>query len=74
MNSKTLAFFFMLLSAIASAQTAEGPQMADALRENGKINVVIGVILVIFISIVVFLVILERKLKRIENKFDEKLK
>ena len=48
--------------------TESGPQMADSLRENGKIYVVISVIGIIFLSLVIFLVYIERKLKKIEDK------
>ena len=50
-----------------AAQTS-GPDMADSMRENGKIYVVIGVIAVIFVSIVVFLVFIERRLANLEKR------
>jgi len=67
MIKKVITLLFLFLSFFAGAQTA-GPEMADALRENGKINVVISVIAIIFICIVVFLVVLERKIKKLEDK------
>ncbi len=67
MIKKITILLFLFLSLFAGAQTA-GPEMADALRENGKINVVISVIAIIFICIVVFLVVIERKIKKLENK------
>ncbi len=57
----------MLVSSLAQAQAAE-PEMADALRESGKIYVVISVIAMIFLALVVFLVMLDRKLKKLEKK------
>ena len=56
------------MSSFAGAQTPSEPQMADALRENGKIYVVITVIGIIFVCIVAFLIILERKIKKLEEK------
>jgi len=67
MIKKLLVFLFSFLSVIAQAQTDSVP-MADELRANGKIFVVIGVIAMIFIAIVVFLVIIERRLKKLEDK------
>ncbi len=67
MIKKIISFLFLFISAITSAQTTE-PEMADAFRENGKIYVVISVIAMIFLALVIFLVILERKLKKLENK------
>ena len=57
---------FCMLQAIAQrpAQTVE---MADTFRSNGKIYVVVAVILTIFIGIILYLVRLDRKLSRIEK-------
>ncbi len=41
--------------------------MADIFRENGKIYVVVAVLTTIFAGIVVFLVITEAKLKKLED-------
>jgi uncharacterized membrane protein YqgA involved in biofilm formation len=54
------------------AQTASEPQMADAMRENGKIYVVIAVLAIIFVSIIGFLIYLERKIKNLNDKIDKK--
>ncbi len=44
----------------------------DFMRETGKINVVVAVILVLFAGIVVYLVRLERKLKALERQLEDK--
>ncbi|MCC6373032.1 MAG: CcmD family protein [Bacteroidia bacterium] len=63
----------MLMAFSAGAQNENGgAQMADVLRENGKIYVVITVIGIIFIALVFFLVYLERKLKRLEDEIRNK--
>jgi hypothetical protein len=41
--------------------------MADALRSNGKIYVVVTVLATIFAGIIVFLVRLDRKMTRLEQ-------
>jgi uncharacterized membrane protein YqgA involved in biofilm formation len=46
--------------------------MADAMRENGKIYVVIAVLAIIFVSIIGFLIYLERKIKNLNDKIDKK--
>jgi hypothetical protein len=66
MIKRVFSLFFLFLCLFAKAQ--EGPPMADALRDNGKIYVVIGVIAIIFVSIVALLIILERKIKKLEEK------
>lgn len=59
-------FTIVLLVAISlPAAFAEGNR--DYMRETGKINVVVAVILVIFLGIVWYLVRLERRLTKIEH-------
>jgi preprotein translocase subunit SecG len=60
----------LFLSLIAQAQDS-APQMADKFREDGKIYIVIAVIAMIFAAIVIFLTLLERKLKKIETRINE---
>lgn len=61
--------FFLLISLLSfSQEAAPQAQMADEFRDNGKIYVVITVIALIFISIVGFLIYLERRIKNLENK------
>jgi hypothetical protein len=62
-------FLFMLISTLANAQDAE---MADAMRSNGKIYVVVGIILIILVGLIAYLYLLDRKITRLENKLSEK--
>ncbi len=49
-------------------------EMADVMRSNGKIYVVVGVILIIFAGIVFYMVKVDRKLSKIEGEvFKEKV-
>ncbi len=43
------------------------PEMADTLRSNGKIYVVVLVICTIFAGIIFFLTFLERRIKKMEQ-------
>ena len=43
----------------------------DFMRETGKINVVVGVILLIFLGIIWYLVRLDRKLTKLEYQLNE---
>jgi len=48
--------------------------MADMMRENGKIYVVVGVIIIIFLGITYYAVRIDRKLSKMENEvFGEKV-
>lgn len=68
---KKLLFFLslVLLNLVTIAQS-DGVEMADTMRSNGKIYVVIAVILTIFAGIIIYLVRLDRKISRLER--DEK--
>ena len=46
---------------------AQGVTMADAMKENGKIYVVIAVILTILAGLVLYLVRLDRKISKLEK-------
>lgn len=49
------------------AQNPEQVEMADTMRSEGKIYVVVGVLLIIFLLIGFFLIAQERKINRIES-------
>jgi hypothetical protein len=57
-----------LFSNIAMAQ----PEMADTMRSEGKIYVVVTILLIIFAGLITYLVMLDRKVSRIEKKLPEK--
>jgi hypothetical protein len=45
----------------------EKPQMAGLMRSNGKIYVVVAVLLIILIGLFIYLINLDRKLSRLEK-------
>jgi hypothetical protein len=57
--------FFICLAVFA--QDSSAVPMADELRKNGKIYVVVAVILTIFIGIILYLIRLDRKISKLEN-------
>ena len=57
---------FVLLSGLVRAQEA-APEMADRLREDGKIWVVVAVLATIFAGILAYLIRLDRKVARLEK-------
>jgi len=67
---KTLLSTLILLLAYAPAVLAQTdtPEMADALRRDGKIYVVVLVLITIFIGIIAFLIRLERKISKLEKE------
>ena len=59
----------IFFSIMVLAQVTGGPtEMADLMRSNGKIYVVTGVILIIFVGIVLYLIRIDRKMGRLEKE------
>jgi CcmD family protein len=65
-----LAFGLLLISNRLFAQ--QEVEMADAMRSNGKIYVVVSILLVIFVGIVGFLIFMDRKITRLEKRLPAK--
>lgn len=61
--------FGMFTSLVVSAQEAE-PQMADIMRSNGKIYVVVAVCLTILLGLFLYVYLIDRKISRLENNKD----
>lgn len=61
----TLTFF---LSLALCAQPSANVEMADVFRSNGKIYVVVAVILTIFAGIIFYLIRLDKKISRLEKE------
>lgn len=61
-----------LILGLALLQTlflqAQDVEMADVMRENGKIYVVVGVICIIFIGMFAYLIWQDRKLSKLEKE------
>ncbi len=68
MLKKFYLLVFILLGFFANAQEVE---MADGLRADGKIYVVITVLSIVFVCIVGVLLFIERKLSRLEKEIKE---
>ncbi len=64
-SSVLLAF---LVSFSAFSQEVE---MADTFRSNGKIYVLVSIILVILAGLIIYLVIIDRKATRLEKRLNE---
>jgi hydrogenase-4 membrane subunit HyfE len=66
MLRSTLATILVLLLAVVSTQAQT--EMADTMRSNGKIYVVVVVLATIFAGIFTYLVVLDRKIGRMEKE------
>jgi len=70
MKNKFYILIITLLFSLAGfAQEATTEvEMADAFRSDGKIYVVIAVLSIIFICIIAYLIYIDIKLRKLENK------
>lgn len=60
----SLSLVLTLLGFAAQAQEAE---MADRLRADGKIYVIVAIILIVLSGLILYLVTLDRKVKKLEK-------
>jgi hypothetical protein len=68
MNRWLLSIVAIAITSFVFAQQANPPvEMADTMRSNGKIFVVVAVIVTLFTGIVLYLVSLDRKISRLEK-------
>lgn len=69
-----LALVLPVLRAAAQTAASEAPEMADALRQSGKIYVVVAVIAVVLTGLLIYLISLDRKLGRLEKEVKDELR
>ena len=60
----TTIFLILITTTFASAET----EMADSMRANGKIYVVVAVLATIFAGIFAYLIMLDRKISKAEKE------
>ena len=64
MKKLIAVFYFLLFTLFVNAQAVE---MADTMKANGKIYVVIAVMLTILAGLVLYLIRLDRKISKLEK-------
>jgi uncharacterized membrane protein YcjF (UPF0283 family) len=65
-------FFFLVLSLFSLSAFAQSEvEMADVFRQEGKIYVVITVILIIISALFAYLFVVDRKVGKLEKKINE---
>jgi hypothetical protein len=67
----TISFLTAFAPRLAIAGMQDGPEMADTMRSNGKIYVVVGVILIVLAGLFIYLFSIERKVKKLEQKLED---
>jgi len=64
----TLVLSFVSLLTLIS-QEDPSVEMADTMRSEGKIYVVVALLAAVYIGIAIYMLILERRVKKIEREF-----
>ena len=62
---------FTAATALAQAPGPEAPEMADGLRQSGKIYVVVAAVVIIVAGLLFYLVSLDRKVSRLEQEINK---
>lgn len=63
---------FASLVIVAQPNNTSSIEMGDGLYQSGKIFVVVGVILIIFTGIIIYLVLIDRKISKLEKELKNK--
>lgn len=64
----TLSLVLFLIAAVGNAQAVE---MADGLRSEGKIYVVVLIILIVLGGLIAYLFLIDRKIKHLQKLLDK---
>ena len=59
---------FTATTALAQVPGTDAPEMADALRANGKIYVVVTAVVIIVAGLLAYLISLDRKVSKLEKE------
>ena len=66
-----VVIFFLCIFISLPAQEGNTVKMADLMRSNGRIYVVVAVMLTILTGLVLYLVRLDKKIKKLETQIQE---
>lgn len=69
---KLLIIILLLLNSITAMSQSLDQQAGDFLRESNKLYVVITVLVTIFAALIIFLILQERRISRIEKQLKDK--
>tara|TARA_B110000285_G_C15127311_1_gene621125 strand:+ start:105 stop:323 length:219 start_codon:yes stop_codon:yes gene_type:complete len=62
----------LLLSLLSTLSFAQEITMADAMRESGKIYVVVAVLSLVMVGLLAYLIYIDKKVSKIESEIDKK--
>lgn len=67
---QVLIFAFLFLSNLVVGQEIE---MADKMRADGKIYVVVAVLVTVFIGVIVYLIIQDGRIRKVEKELENRV-
>jgi small neutral amino acid transporter SnatA (MarC family) len=67
-----IVFTLLLILVNPLLQAQDVIEMADSMRADGKIYVVVAILSLIFIGLIAFLISIDRKVSRLEKRFPTK--
>lgn len=68
---KKFILFMAFMQLLIINSMSQGVAMADTMRSNGKIYVVVAVLVVIFVGIVVYLFSIDKKVSKLEKEIKQ---
>lgn len=70
MKTKLLIFLFLVIesSLVAQTNSMKSETMADLMRSNGKIYVVVAVVTAILIGLIAYMIRVEKKISTLEKE------
>jgi len=72
MKNKFLTALLSLFTVLAAQAQASTVEMADTMRSEGKIYVVVGIVLIVLVGLIVYLVVMDRKVSRLEKQLSDR--
>jgi hypothetical protein len=72
MKNKLLTALLSLFTVLAANAQASNVEMADTMRSEGKIYVVLGIILIVLAGLIAYLVLMDRKVARLEKQLSDR--
>lgn len=69
---KFKGILFLSLLATSLSSNAQTVEMADVMRSEGKIYVVVAIILIVLTGLIVYLFMIDKQVKDLENRLREK--
>ena len=67
MTKKIILFLFSITNSLFLLAQGNQVEMADIMRQNGKIYVVVAVVITILIGLFLYLIRLDRKISKLEK-------